>query len=184
MNQRKYYLVLLMGWWLFSTGVAGAAPLTVQDADNSTITLNELGKISVVISSNQGTQQLTRDTGQLLDVFQGQKDFREMVLVDLRNSLGNMIPSFVRMQMRSNLDKEARRIQPFFLLNGNKENPRLYTHAIPDFDGKISDQLGWTKPDNLVRVVVFDRAGQDVYRWGTEQEKGALVQRVKALLLQ
>jgi hypothetical protein len=161
---------------------AMAVPITATDADSHLITLNEIGKVSVIISSNQDIQKQTREAGHILDQFQGVPDFREMVVVDLRNSLGNVLPPLVRLEMRRNLDQEAKRIAPFFLANGSKENPRLHTIAVPDFNGKICDALGWTKPEPIVQVITFARSGEVAFRWAATDDKVALQGAVRGLL--
>jgi len=168
-------------FWLLLEYQSIALPITCMDADNQSRTLNELGKVSVIISSTQETQKQTRETGMILDEFQGQKDFREIVLVDLQGGLGNLVPMIVRMEMRKNLDIEAKRITPFFIANGNKENPRLYTVAIPDFDGRISAAVGWSKPQTAVTVVVFDRSGEASFRWSSVENPEILKSAVRKL---
>ena len=179
---KKFDLRLLPLAFLFLSARVHGETISALSADNGMVTLNEPHKISVIVSSNQETQQLTRTTGRILDEFQGLPDFREIVVVDLQTSVGSLLPSIVRMEMRDNLDDEAKRIRPFFRAHHNPHDPRLSTIAIPDFDGRVSQALGWRSPDALVRVVVFDRSAQPVFRWRSDQSPDLLHHRVQELL--
>jgi len=151
---------------------ASAKSLDATDADGHRVVLNAKGTVTAVISSSPDTQDRTREAGALLDPRRGRKDFRLAIVVDLRDSLAGIVPDFVKSQIRSNLDTEAKRLVPFYRKNGNPGNPRPDLVAIPDFDGKLVDALGWDPDDDKLRVSVYGRDGQLVKSW-TDLKKPA-----------
>ncbi|SDT87745.1 hypothetical protein SAMN05444156_0340 [Verrucomicrobium sp. GAS474] len=142
-----------------------AKPIEGVNADGHAVTLNAKDLVTVVISSSPDTQERTRQAGSLIDTYRGRKDFRLIIVVDLRDSLAGIVPDFVKSQIRTNLDTEAKRLIPFYRKNGNPGNPRTDLAAIPDFDGKLVDALKWNPDDDLLRVTVFGRDGNVLHYW-------------------
>lgn len=152
---------------LFFLGIASgaAALLQVEDADGKKVELNASGRVTVVIGSNENVAQATREAGQAGDTFQGRADYRCVVVVDLRDSLGNLAPPIVRMKMRSDLDEEGERLIPFYRKNGNFGDPRKDLSCVADFDGAIAQKLGWKKPVKTLRAVIFGKDGRPIRNW-------------------
>jgi hypothetical protein len=152
-------------WLALAAALPAAEAITAEDADGKKVRLNAEKRVTVIIGSNENVQQRTRAAGKALDEFQGRPDFRAIVLVDLRDSIGNLVPWIVRGRMRADLDKEALRITPAYRANGNQGDPRADVSAVPDFDGKICRQVEWEKPAKTLRVVVFGKDGAVARRW-------------------
>jgi hypothetical protein len=55
------------------------------------------------------------------------------------------------------LDEEGEILQPWFRARGSKANPREVLCAIPDFDGKASESLGWGTDDRKMKVTIFGK---------------------------
>jgi hypothetical protein len=151
------------------TAVSMAAPplhkFRAVDADNHIIFLNRPGLITLVLGTNEDTQDGARAAGKAMYPLQGRPDFQLIVVVDLRNSIAAWVPSIVTAKMRSNLDEEAVELKPYFLKNGNKGNPRKSLCVIPDFSGTICPQLGWTEGSDNLRGILFGTNGREVERW-------------------
>ena len=169
-------------WLVSALALSAAEPLTVEDADGKKVPFNPAARVTVIIGSNENIQQRTREAGKALDGFQGRPDFRAVVLVDLRDSIGNLVPWIVRGRMRADLDKEARRITPSYRANGNAGDPRPDVSAVPDFDGKICRQIGWEKPGKTLRVVVFGKDGAAARRWEDLTDYAELREAVRKAL--
>jgi hypothetical protein len=135
------------------------------DADNHTILLNRPGLITLVLGTNEDSQDRARAAGKAMYPLQGRPDFQLIVVVDLRDSIATWVPSVVLAQMRSNLDHEAIELKPYFLKNGNKSNPRSTSYVIPDFKGTICPQLGWTESSDNLRGILFGADGREIERW-------------------
>jgi hypothetical protein len=151
------------------TAISTAAPsfhkIKAVDADNHTILLNRPGLITLVLGTNEDTQDGARAAGKAMYPLQGRPDFQLIVVVDLRNSVAAWVPSIVTAKMRSNLDEEAVELKPYFLKNGNKGNPRKSLCVIPDFSGTICPQLGWTESSDDLRGILFGTNGREIERW-------------------
>jgi len=135
------------------------------DADNHTILLNHPGLITLVLGTNEDSQDGARAAGKTMYPLQGRPDFQLIVVVDLRDSIATWVPSVVLAQMRSNLDREAIELKPYFLKNGNGSNPRKSSYVIPDFAGTICPQLGWIGSSDNLRGILFGADGREIERW-------------------
>ena len=135
------------------------------DADNRTIILNRPGYISVVIGTSEDSQDAARRAGEAMYPFQGRPDFQLVVVVDLRDSIAAWVPSVVIDHMRRSLDEEALELKPFFLANGNKENPRRYLHVIPDFKGTVVPVFNWSGTPDELHGTMFGPDGRELKRW-------------------
>jgi len=135
------------------------------DADNHSVLINRPGMITLLLGTNQDSQDAARAAGQATYPFRGRPDFELIVVVDLRDSIAGWAPSIVYAEMRSNLDKEAVDLKPYFLKNGNTSNPRNSSHVIADFTGTICPQLGWTEHSDDLRGILFGGDGREIKRW-------------------
>jgi hypothetical protein len=149
-----------------SSSPAGAAPtFRAVDADGHNVVLNRPGKITVVIGTNEDSQDAARAAGRAMYLFQGRSDFRLVIVADLRDSIAGWVPSLVIARMRVSLDHEAIELKPYFLKNGNTTDPRKSSCVIPDFSGTICPQLGWEKPSDHLRGILFGTDGRELERW-------------------
>jgi hypothetical protein len=135
------------------------------DADNRNILLNRPGVVTVVLGTNEDTQDAARAAGKAIYPFQGRPDFQLIVVVDLRDSIATWAPSIVLSRMRASLDGEAIELKPYFLKNGNKGNPRKTSVVIPDFSGTVCPQLGWPGGADDLRGILFGVDGREIKRW-------------------
>jgi hypothetical protein len=135
------------------------------DADNRTIILNRPRYISVVIGTSEDSQDAARRAGEAMYPFQGRPDFQLVVVVDLRDSIAAWVPSVVISHMRRSLDEEALELKPFFLANGNKDNPRRYLHVIPDFKGNVVPVFNWSGTPDELHGTMFGPDGRELKRW-------------------
>jgi len=152
------------------------------DADNRPVILNKQGVITLLLGTSEDSQNAARLAGKAVHPFQGRADFRLVVLVDLRDSLATWVPSVTLDQMRSNLDREAVELKPFYLKNGNKTDPRKSSEVIADFSGAISSQLGWTSSSENLRSILFGADGREIKRWSKVENMDELQADVKAAL--
>jgi hypothetical protein len=142
------------------------APLIkTTDADNHTIILNKPGMISVVIGTSEDSQDDARRAGRAMYPFQGMSDFQLVVVVDLRDSIASWVPSVVIDHMRRSLDQEALELKPYYLQNGNKNNPRRALHVVPDFKGKIVPLLNWGGTPDQLHAIIYGHDGREIRRW-------------------
>jgi hypothetical protein len=130
------------------------------DADGKSVPLNPPGRITIVVGTNEDSQDAARAAGRAMYPFQGRPDFGLIVVVDLRHSIASWVPSMVISRMKVSLDQEAFELKPYYLKNGNHNNPRGYTHVIPDFDGAICPQLQWKEHDDKLRIILFGVDGR------------------------
>jgi hypothetical protein len=159
-----------------------ASPLIqVQDADGVTRSLNPPGQVTVLIYSNPSVQDRTRQTGKALDLFQGRKDFRSIVVVDLRGTMADWAQGYTLRRMVKDLDQEALRVTPAYRKNGNPSNPRSDLSAVADFKGDLCLQLGWEKPQNQLRIILFDQKGRKHREWEDLKDFHELKTQVGAL---
>ena len=141
-----------------------ARKLHAVDADSHNVVLNRPGVISVIVGTNEDSQDAARAAGRAMYPFQGRPDFALLVVVDLRHSIASWVPSMVISRMKVSLDQEAFELKPYYLKNGNHNNPRPNTHVIPDFTGTICPQLAWKEGDDKLRVIIFGVDGREVER--------------------
>ena len=139
--------------------------IKASDADNHMILINRPGVLTVVIGTDEDSQDAARAAGKVMYPLQGRPDFQLIVVVDLRDSIATWAPSIVLSRMRASLDGEAIELKPYFLKNGNKSNPRYGTFVIPDFSGTVCPQLGWPKGSDDLRGILFGVDGREIMRW-------------------
>jgi hypothetical protein len=165
-----------------------AAPLShvkkikAMDADNHLILVNHPGAVTIVLGTNEDSQDAARAAGKVMYPLQGRPDFQLIVVVDLRGSIATWAPSIVLSRMRSSLDEEAIELKPYFLKNGNKSNPRFTSHVIPDFSGTICPQLGWPEGADDLRGILFGVDGREIARWDKIDDMGKLQSDVRAAI--
>ena len=153
--------------------------LRAIDADNRHVLLNRPGKITLVIGTNQDSQDLARAVGRDMYPFQGLRNFQLIVIADVRDSMATWVPSLVISRMRVSLDHEAFALKPHFLKNGNTDDPRKSTCAIADFTGTICPQLGWSEPSSHLRGILFGVDGRELERWDDLTDMPALQNEVR-----
>ncbi len=148
---------------------APTVPLALKiqgvDADNRKVIVNRLGIITLLLGTNEDSGDVARQAGKSMYPFQGRPDFQLIVVVDLRDSIASWVPSIVYDHMRSDLDKEAIELKPYFLKNNNPNNPRESSHVIADFNGSIFPQLGWPSGSDDLRGILFGVDGREIKRW-------------------
>jgi hypothetical protein len=176
MRSFLFYLIMLVPLAL------QAEPLIeAQDADGVLRGLNPRSQVTVIVYSNPTVQERTREAGRALDLFQGRKNFRSIVVVDLRGTMADWAAGYTVRRMVKDLDKEALRVTPAYRDNGNEANPRSDLSAIADFSGAICRQLGWEKPKNQLRVIIFDQQGRRHREWDDLKDYAELTQATRKL---
>jgi hypothetical protein len=158
------------------------AKIKAVDADNHKIILNKPGFISVIVGTSEDSQNAARRAGRAMYPFQGMPDFQLIVVVDLRDSIASWAPSIVIDHMRRSLDQEALELKPYFLKNGNKNNPRRSCHVVPDFKGTIVPQLNWTGTPDELHAIVYGADGREIRRWENVDDMNAFQNVVRAAL--
>lgn len=149
---------------LFCGGALQAGDLyQPKNCDGKATILNPKGKITVVMASSQPLAETTREFGRSMYPWQGLDDFRVIVVVDLRKSLGTLFKGWTVGKMKADLNEEGETLQPWFRARGNKGNPREVLCAVPDFDGKVSEALGWGPDDRKMKVTLFGKDGQVIW---------------------
>jgi hypothetical protein len=156
--------------------------IKAMDADNHLILINRPGVVTVVLGTNEDSQDAARAAGKVMYPLQGRPDFQLIVVVDLRNSMATWAPSVVYAQMRSNLDDQALELKPYFLQNGNKSNPRLTSYVIPDFTGTVCPLLGWPDGSDSLRGILYGVDGKELARWDKISDMGKLQTDVRAAI--
>lgn len=167
---------------LFTAHLGAVETITAVDADEIKRELNKPGWVSVIIYSNEALQDWTREAGKALDPFQGMKDFRAMVVVDLRNSLALLAKGYTQRRMQRDLDAEAERVTPYYRKNGNPGDPREGMMAIADFHGETCEALGWEKKTRDQRIIVFNRKGEVARSWESIEDFKELQAAVRSQL--
>jgi len=142
------------------TEAPAARKFHATDADGKSVLLNPLGHITVIVGTNEDSQDAARAAGRAMYPFQGRPDFALIVVVDLRHSIASWVPSMVISRMKVSLDQEAFELKPYYLKNGNRNNPRSYSHVVPDFTGTICPQLEWKEHDEKLRIIIFGVDGR------------------------
>jgi len=172
-----------LGLGLFLAGWAQAAGLPqVKNCDGKPTVLNPTGQITVVLASSQPLADTTREFGKALYPWQGLEEFRLIVVVDLRKSLGSFVRTWTTGRMKADLDEEALALKPWFQARGNTNNPRTYLCAIPDFDGKATEALGWGSDDRVMKVKIFGKDGEKIWMAKDVESPGPLTAKMKELL--
>ena len=156
---RLFALVLL-----FMCAPVGAKDLDhPKDCDGKVVELNPADRITVVLASSQPLADTTREFGRALYGWQGRKEFRVIVVVDLRKSLGTLFKGWTVGKMKADMDEEAERLIPWYRANKNLNNPRPDLCGIADFDGKVTESLGWGSDDTKMKVSIFGKNGDVVW---------------------
>lgn len=145
--------------------IAIAPKIKTVDADNHTIVLNKPGVITLVIGTSEDSQDAARRAGKAMYPFQGLPEFQLIVVVDLRDSIAAWVPSVVIDHMRASLNEEAVELKPYYLKNGNKNDPRRSCHVVPDFKGTIVPLLNWSGTPDQLHAVLFGANGYEIKRW-------------------
>jgi hypothetical protein len=170
-------------WIFLLAGVAWAAPLPQPiNCDGQSFQLNPKGKIMILLASSQPLADTTREFGSSLYGWQGRDGFRVTVVVDLRKSLGTLFKGWTLGTMKANLDEEGIEIQPWYRANGNLGNPRADLCAIADFDGKVTDALGWGSDENKMKVTIFGKDGDKIWGTSNAQSPAEMLKEVRKLL--
>jgi hypothetical protein len=182
-------LLFAAGWLAVTLGAqASGAPVPVPrkihalDADNHNILLNRPGVVTLVIGTNEDSQDAARQAGVTVYPFQGRPDFQLIVAVDLHDSMATWAPSIAIGQMRSSLDGEAVELKPYFLKNGNRSNPRGSCHVVPDFKGSLFAQLGWPNTSSDLRAIVYGSDGREYKRFDKVDNMAALFNAVRSAI--
>ena len=134
------------------------------DADGHNIVLNRPGLITLVVGTSEDSQDAARAAGKAVYPFEGLPDFSLIVVVDLRHTIASWVPSMVLARMKVSLDQEVFEVKPYFLKNGNHNNPRSYLHVVPDFTGTICPQFDWKEHNDKLRVIIFGVDGRELTR--------------------
>ena len=143
---------------LFMCASVGAKDLShPKDCDGKVVELNPADRITVVLASSQPLADTTREFGRAVYGWQGRKEFRVIVVVDLRKSLGTLFKGWTVGKMKADLDEEAERLIPWYRANKNLNNPRPDLCGIADFDGKVTESLGWGSDDTKMKVSIFGK---------------------------
>ena len=159
-----------------------AQPIVATDVDDRTITLNEPGKVTVVIYSNEDVQEKTRKAGAALYPFAGKEGWRLIISIDLRSSLAFMAKGYSKRRIQANLDDEAKIIRPYYTKNGNPNDPRPALIAFADFDGKLSRALEFEESDKKLPVVIFNAKGEIHRRWKNLTDLAELINELAGLI--
>ena len=134
-----------------------------KDCDGKVVELNPTNRITVVLASSQPLADTTREFGRAVYGWQGRSEFRVIVVVDLRKSLGTLFKGWTVGKMRADLNEEAERLIPWYRANKNPNNPRPDLCGIADFDGKVTESLGWGSDDTKMKVSIFGKNGDVVW---------------------
>jgi len=172
-------------WILFFLGITSLQAGNLyqpKNCDGKIVTLNPEGKITVVMASSQPLAETTREFGRAMYPWQGLEDFRVIVVVDLRKSLGTLFKGWTVGKMKADLNEEGETLQPWFRARGNKSNPRDVICAIPDFDGKTSESLGWGMDDRKMKVTLFGKDGMVIWSSKDVTSSFEVTRRLKELL--
>ncbi|MEM6884605.1 MAG: hypothetical protein AAF571_06185 [Verrucomicrobiota bacterium] len=175
--------VILMLWVLLSL-LTIAQPIEEEvralDAYEIERVLNPSEGVAVVIYSNPDVQDRTREAGLLLHEFVGEADFQFMVLVDLRKTMADWAPGYTKRRIQRDLMEKFKALPP--IPNRDLEKMgRPDVSAIADFKGETCNQLGWSKPKNQLRILIFYN-GKEVNRWEDLTEMQELPDAVRNLL--
>lgn len=168
--------MLLAGWTQ-----AGGWP-EVENCDGRPTVLNPPGQITVIMASSQPLAETTREFGRTLYPWQGLEEFRLIVVVDLRRSLGSFVRGWTKGKMRADLDEEAIILEPWFRARGNPRNPRGYLCAVPDFDGRVTEALGWGNDEEVMKVKIFGKNGEVIWAATEAKSPGPLTAKMEELL--
>ena len=173
-------MIRIILFFLFSAGLGWGAELSKpKNCDGRPTDLNPRGKFTVVMASSQPLADTTREFGRAVYPWQGLEEFRVIVVVDLRKSLGTLFKAWTVGKMKADLDEEAITLTPWFRARGNTNNPRAYLCAIPDFDGKATDALGWTADPEIMKVNLYGKEGELVWSNWDAKSPGPLTEKLR-----
>ena len=168
---------------LFMCAPVGAKDLPhPKNCDGKDVELNPADRITVVLASSQPLADTTREFGRALYGWQGRKEFRVIVVVDLRRSLGTLFKGWTVGKMKADLDEEGERLIPWYRANKNLGNPRGDLCGIADFDGKATDSLGWGSDEKKMKVTIFGKTGDVVWSEMAADSPKAMQTEVRKLL--
>ena len=169
--------LLLMG------GTVGAWELPhPKDCDGKVVELNPTDRITVVLASSQPLADTTREFGRALYGWQGRKEFRVIVVVDLRKSLGTLFKGWTVGKMKADLDEEAERLIPWYRANKNPNNPRPDLCGIADFDGYVTESLEWGSDEKKMKVMIIGKEGDVIWQAIDISSPKAMQAEVKKLI--
>lgn len=168
---------LLSAGWCFSADL----PMP-KNCDGKPTDLNPKGRVTVVMASSQSLADTTREFGRAMYPWQGLEEFRVIVVVDLKKSLGTLFKGWTVGKMKADLDEEAITLTPWFRARGNTNNPRSYLCAIPDFDGKTTEALSWSTDPEVMKVNLYGKEGQLVWSSKDAKSPRPLTEKLKEYL--
>jgi len=131
-----------------------------KDCDGKVVEFDPQGRITVVLASSQSLADTTREFGRALYGWQGRREFRVIVVVDLRKSLGTLFKGWTVGKMKADLDEEAERLIPWYRANQNPNNPRPDLCGIADFDGYVTNSLEWGSDEKKMKVMIIGKNGE------------------------
>ena len=172
----------LIAFLLMGTTVGAWELPHPKDCDGRVVELNPADKVTVVMASSQPLADTTREFGRALYGWQGRKEFRVIVVVDLRKSLGTLFKGWTVGKMKADLDEEAERLIPWYRANKNPGNPRGDLCGIADFDGHVTDSLEWGSDEKKMKVMIFGKTGEVVWSERDADSPKAMQAEVKKLL--
>lgn len=172
----KFFLTMLLLSAALTLGHAD--PIEVTDVDGKKIVLNRTGGVTAVVYSNSALQKNTRETAKYFDPFHGRKEFRGIVVVDLRKSVAGWMKGVTLGIIRNDLEAEAKRVKPFYVKNGNPGNPRDDLGVVADFKGEVCQSLDWKEELKEVEVIVYAPDGKEAGRW----QKNKDVEKIRAVV--
>ena len=150
----------LIAFLLMGTTVGAWELPHPKDCDGRVVELNPADKITVVMASSQPLADTTREFGRALYGWQGRREFRVIVVVDLRKSLGTLFKGWTVGKMKADLDEEAERLIPWYRANQNPNNPRPDLCGIADFDGYVTNSLEWGSDEKKMKVMIIGKNGE------------------------
>jgi len=148
---------------LFAAAAVAGETGDILSCDGKKVSFSIPGKVVVILASSQPLADQTREFGKALYGWQGREEFRVIVVVDLRNSLGTLFKGWTTGKMRADLDEEAERLIPWYRANQNMRNPRGDLCGVADFSGKATDFLAWGQDDTKMKVKIFGKSGDVVW---------------------
>ncbi|MCX6934780.1 MAG: hypothetical protein NTZ01_01055 [Verrucomicrobia bacterium] len=153
-----------------------------KNCDGKVFELNPHGKIMVILASSQPLADTTREFGRSLYGWQGREGFRVTVVVDLRKSLGTLFKGWTIGKMKANLDEEGEALRPWYRANGNQGDPRPDLCAIADFDGQVSEALGWGGDEEKMKVIIFGKDGEKLWSSKDLKSPTSMMEEVRKIL--
>ena len=153
----RAYAVLALSLILLTPKVLAAAPISGQDANGKSVTVNGTGHYTLVLYTNPDLEDDSRKTSLALDSYRGNSNFAFIRVVDLRGDVPPGMRSIVRVHIRDEETKETARLKKA----GLEGNP---APIIPDFSGSTLNALGWSSTYDHLCLVIYDPHGKEVKR--------------------